>query len=434
MRIIKKKIVLSAMILLTCSTFAAGVLADSWTRIYGTSPSASGNGGSDIGKDIVSDSSGNYYITGTYNSHLSGGWDTTHIDDVIIAKLNQYGYIVWMNILSSGVPGSIIGDDEGIAIDLDSAGNIYVLGKTNGDISGEGIDTANQSHFIAKLNNNGIQQWIHQFGRIDSNNWSTEFIYDVSVDSAGNSYSIGGGYDPITGNTNNKDAVIYKYDTNGNQVSFTTFPSPDTDFATGSAIDANNNLYLSGWRANPSGGFGDAYETWVKKISSAGTLLWSTESGYLGWDMTSAMTFNTATNEIIVVGNAKDIPFVFSFSPSNGTLIRSTNGNAFKYYHAVDTDAAGNVYVTGQFGKNWVSWPTNRGSDILLTKFSSTGVLLNEAKVGTVNTGDGGLGIVVDGAGNFVITGFVAGDLNGVPSNGATNVSLDIILLENLPQ
>jgi len=425
----KKKIF---MFTIMASTFSVNAFADSWTRIYGTSPSPSGHGGSDLARDITSDSNGNYYITGTYNSHLSGGWDTTHIDDVIVAKLDSYGYIVWMNILSSGVPGSIIGDDEGHAIEVDNAGNVYVMGTTNGDLSGEGIVNKG-SNFIVKFNTNGMQQWIHQFGRSDQNNRSTEFLYDMTVDSLGNSYIVGGGYDPITGSSNNRDAAIYKYDTNGKQISFTTFPSTELDYATGSVTDANNNLYISGWRVNASGGFGDAYETWVKKISPAGTLLWSNESGAFGWDTAKNMTFNAATNEVIVVGNDKDKPFVFSFSPANGALIRTTFGNWYKYYKSVDTDAAGNIYITGSFGKNQVA-PGNWGSDILLTKFSSTGVLLNEASVGTVGTRDAGFGIAVDAAGNYVIAGSVAGDLNGVPSNGAHISSSDIVILKNLPQ
>jgi len=411
------------------STLSANVLADSWIKIYGTAP-IGGNGGSDAANDIASDDNGNFYITGVYNSHLSCGWDTCHVYDVIVAKLDSDGNIVWQDILSSGPQGSIIGNDEGIAIETDGAGNSYVLGKTSGDISGEGI-VPNPSYFITKYNTVGVKQWIHQFGSVGENGTGFEQLYDLALDSNGNSYIVGSSMTAINGR-GYFDAIVYKYDTNGNQVSFNLYSSADSDEAAAAVVDSNDNLYVTGWKADPNGGYGNAYDTWIKKFSPNGTLLWSSISGVIGWDRPGGIAFSKKYDELVVVGNAQDIPFVFRVSAANGAMLSSVNGTAYRYYGAVDTDDNGDIYITGRFGKNAVV-AGNWGSDILLAKFFSDGTFNTDSYIGTFGTRDPGNGIVVNANGDYVIAGGVAGDLNGVVSNDASITSLDIVILKNLP-
>ncbi|NOZ51836.1 MAG: hypothetical protein GXP08_01645 [Gammaproteobacteria bacterium] len=422
-------------------------LADNWTRIYGTEP-VGPRGGSDYATDIVADNKGNFYITGGYDSRTSPAYHVSNnMYDVIIAKLDRHGHIIWKDILNSGPKTSIFSSDLGIAIEVDNKGNSYVLGKTNGDLSSEGIvrqKYQSHYHFIAKYDTNGTQQWIRQFGTVGT----SDALNDMAIDSKGNSYIVGGAfdYDTNTGKrTSEFNPVVFKFDTHGEKISFSSFPATaEYDLASAVTVDLDDNVYISGNKTSSANV--RPYEIWVKKLSPTGAPLWSFKPtlptpaeiilsrnpGLFGWISTSAMTFNAATNEVIVVGNRGDTPFTSSFSAASGALVRITLGSWGNYYNAVDIDGAGSIYITGQYGKNQVS-PGNWGSDILFSKLSSVGALLSEASVGTVNSRDSGYGIAVDAAGNYVIAGSVAGDLNGVPSNGATMTSSDIVILKNLP-
>ena len=98
------------------------------TLFYSTYLGGSGN---DQGVGIAVDAAGNAYVSGTTVSidfpTTSGGFQTTFggIADVFIAKLNSTGSGL---VYSTYLGGS--GNDQGVGIAVDAAGNAYVTGKT----------------------------------------------------------------------------------------------------------------------------------------------------------------------------------------------------------------------------------------------------------------------------------------------------------------
>ena len=139
------------------------------TRNWGT---YYGNPGDDKGNAVITDASGNVYITGQTASNISGistagahqvvyGGGTT---DAFLIKFNSAGVRQW------GTYYGGTGDDVGYALAVDASGNVYLTGTTN---SGGAISTAgafqvsfagSTDAFLVKFNSAGVQQWATYYG------------------------------------------------------------------------------------------------------------------------------------------------------------------------------------------------------------------------------------------------------------------------------
>lgn len=102
--------------------------------------------------------------------------------------------------------------------------------------------------------------------------------------------------------------------------------------------------------------------------------------------------------------------FVAKYTPSGGLLwVKTAGGIAGDYAHAVCTDAAGNVYITGEieqtvrFGSVTVKGH-GAHNDVFIAKYNPAGILLWVKSFGGYSN-DQGLGISADASGNVYITG-----------------------------
>jgi hypothetical protein len=157
-----------------------------------------------VGCDIVVDSSGNCYITGSFSSSIVlgdinltrlserdiDGYDTTNI---FVAKLDASGEWLW------AVGTDRIGFNASRRIALDPFGNCYVIGYFSETIAFGSIDLTSlsgQGVFVAKLNSLGEWQWASEVGSSDAS-WSYYSIggfypfFDIAVDVSGDCYATG---------------------------------------------------------------------------------------------------------------------------------------------------------------------------------------------------------------------------------------------------
>ncbi len=171
----------------------------------------------DEGKALVTDVSGNIYVTGYFSDKPWFG--TTRLtsagrDDVFVAKMNSAGQWQW------AVRGGSSQFDVGNGIDIDSNGNIYITGGFEGNaafgtntVSSKGGDDI----FIAKLNNSGTWLWAVSAGTNSFQEYGTSIkVYNnTSVYATGtfkglclfgSQYLIGAG---------NSDAFITKLNQDG---------------------------------------------------------------------------------------------------------------------------------------------------------------------------------------------------------------------------
>ena len=123
----------------------------------------------DFGMGLALDSSGNAYITGFTN--LGGGPPMFGMN---LVKYNNSGVQKWNSTWGGW-------DEEGNAIAVDSADNVFVTGKME-NYTG----MTNDDMFLMKYDSSGIQQWNRSWG----GTWNDEG-FGVVVDSAGNVYVTG---------------------------------------------------------------------------------------------------------------------------------------------------------------------------------------------------------------------------------------------------
>jgi hypothetical protein len=176
-------------------TSAQGPYDAEWTTHIGTSAR-------DGGEALAMDASGNIYLTGFTEGDI-GGSNMGSVDG-FLTKMDSDGNEIWSRQLgtSSG--------DAATSVSVDASGNVYVAGRTSGSYGG--TQAGNGDVFLTKYNASGIQQWVQQLGTPVAERGDVF----VAVDSAGNAY-LGGATEGDLGGTSagNVDGFLARYDTTG---------------------------------------------------------------------------------------------------------------------------------------------------------------------------------------------------------------------------
>ncbi len=227
-----------------------------------------------------------------------------------ITKLSPAGAMLWTTTYWG--PGQ---NSEPESVAVDAAGNIYVTGIDWGT-SGPGATA--QDIATGKWSPDGQQLWLH---RINNVGQMIEAPSEILVSPEGDAYMIGVAIGP----SGTSDATMVKYNTAGQvqwQKFFAGAGNTNADWLIRSAFDPSGNIVATGViTLNPS--LGD--DALTIKITPAGTILWQKQF--------------------------------------NG------KGNGWDRGYAIATDAAGNVFVTGE---SWNSW-SNDYYDIQTIKYTAAG-------------------------------------------------------------
>jgi uncharacterized delta-60 repeat protein len=230
-----------------------------WKRQLGTSSYDYSNG-------VATDSKGNIYISGVTSGSLAGANQGSA--DAWVAKYNTTGALVWKRQLGS------FRDDYSRGVATDSKGNIYISGYTNGSLAGanQGVLDA----WVAKYNTTGALVWKRQLGT--SNDDSSQ---DVAIDSKGNVYISGETNGSLAGaNQGEHDAWVAKYNTTGALVWKRQLGTSSNDLSRGVATDSKGNIYISGYTRGSlaAANQGDS-DAWVAKYNTTGALVWKKQLG-----------------------------------------------------------------------------------------------------------------------------------------------------------
>lgn len=201
--------------------------AEQWVSRYnGTSDSY------DISTDIVTDITGNVYVTGYSNDLISS-------EDYATVKYNSNGVQQWV-AKYNGASGKF---DIATSITTDNSGNVFVTGYSFNDNSSEDYATI-------KYNSNGDQQWVSLY-----NGTGNDFDIATSIksDINGNIYVAGYSY----GTGTQEDFATIKYNPAGVQQWAEIFngDADSSDIAASLAIDLSGNIYTSGYSYVTSSGF-----------------------------------------------------------------------------------------------------------------------------------------------------------------------------------
>ncbi len=280
-----------------------------WSAQFGTNSYDESNG-------VVTDSSGDIYITGFTERALDGNIAAGEYD-IFITKYNTSCNRVWTKQFGTTAT------DKAYGIAIDSSDNIYITGETWGDLDGNS-NRGNSDIFLAKYTFNGTRVWTRQLGSS-----AADVGVGVATDASGNVYITGKTYYDLDDNTSQGevDTFLAKYDSNGTKLWVEQLGSSASDESLGVATDAAGNAYITGWTVgnldnNTNQGASDIFLT---KYNSTGTKLWTKQLGTTGSESSSGIITDSAGN-IYISGwtdnnlddltnkGAKDI-FLIKFTP-----------------------------------------------------------------------------------------------------------------------
>lgn len=228
--------------------------------------------------DIEADSNGNIYVIG-HQTLTTLSSDTR----VFIKKFDSTGNELWSSDF-----GTVNGWDEAWGLCLDNSDQPVLTGKTGGDLS-RPSDVFDHSFygeqlFIVRYSTGGVRTLTKTFWH----QGTFETGRDIKVDSSGDYYITGTTngklYDPASSTGGKPDAFIAKFNSSGNPIWINQIENGSKD-GTKLVLDDELNCYLFG-EINGSLYNGDVF---LAKFDSTGDKKWVKEFGETGHDLPVAL-------------------------------------------------------------------------------------------------------------------------------------------------
>jgi uncharacterized delta-60 repeat protein len=341
----------------------------------------------DISRGLVTDSTGNIYVTGA-------SYDSSSDYDYVTIKYDAEGNQLWVARYNG--PGNSV--DVAQAITLDSSGNTYVTGYSIGE-------NTDYDYVTIKYDPEGNQLWVARYNGPGN---SIDAAQAITLDSSGNTYVTGYSVGENTG----YDYATIKYDPEGNQLWVARYngPADSVDQTKAIILDASGNIYVTG----TSYGGDTNYDFATIKYDPSGTQLWLVRYDGTGndRDIPSGIAIDP-TGNIYVTGSSKGDEtnqdyVTIKYDPAGNQLWTARyNGpaNDIDVAKAIAADQAGNIYITG------TSMGSDTDSDFVTIKYNSSGDQLWVARYnGPGNSRDVPHALTLDPSGNIYITGMSYGD------------------------
>lgn len=288
--------------------------------------------------------------------------------------------------------------NSGIAID--SVGNVAIIGSTVGFGNGYPALAA-----LLKYSPAGKLECFKTFG--GGSSLLDTFGYAVGFDTSNNMYVAGttqtfGGQD--------FDVFLQKYDSSCNLVAPTfQWAGPGNDVPRGIAVDAFDNVYITGYTDSYGAGQFDVFLLKFSPFDNEFRFFktWGGPQNDYGF----AVAVDGFDN-VYVTGATNSYPaaqsdaFLLKYDSSGNLLYQNTwGGPQNDQGNSVAVDSTGNVYVAG----TTTSFGTNPGvPNAFLLKYDSAGRLLFK-QFPEGGQSAYGTGVTVDGVGNVYLTGYAYG-------------------------
>ena len=344
-----------------------------WATYYGGT-------GFDMGTNVATDASGNVYLAGSTNSAVGialSGFSNTYgggVSDAFLVKFNSSGTRLWATYYGG------VGTDYGYGVVTDASGNVYLSGNTASasNIASGGFQNSISwpwDAFLVKFNSAGIRQWATYYGY-----QGTEDGNSLATDASGNVYLAGstssllniasGGFQNVYGG--GSDAYLVKFDPTGTRLWATYYGGTGSDAGNSVATDVSGNVYLAGSTTSlsniASGGFqnthgGVSTNPFLVKFNSSGNRLWATYYGGTGQDAGTAVATDGLGNVYLagqvlsttgiasggfqnIHGGGSSDCFLAKFN-SSGSRLWATyyGGSTFDVNSHIATDRNNNVYL-----------------------------------------------------------------------------------------
>ncbi|MHB9028618.1 MAG: DUF7948 domain-containing protein, partial [Candidatus Latescibacterota bacterium] len=406
----------------------------------------------DLGEAILTGgTNGGMFVTpGSYSPVWHGNYD------VYVTKLNADGSGL---VFSTYLGGEL--HERGLDAAIDTAGNIYVTGYTQGGSfpTTEGAYCRELKGvcdaFVAKLNSTGNTLiYSTLFGEYGWGLSGEDTAYAIAVDTNGNAYIVGETvsalYFQVTPNAydntvnGNYDMFLTKFNNTGSGLIYSTlFGGSGHDIPEDMAIDSNGIMYVTGTTRSPNFPISQgAYDQVLNGYSDAFVLRFnpgnnSFSSTFIGgsesttWEQSYGLALDDSLN-IYIIGATKslDYPvtpgaynteninpyyscsFISKLNPSCSVLMYSTFVNGVSLAD-IAIDSSRCLYVTGgdlyylegfQPTPNAYDQTNNGYQDVILMKFASIHSILEYATYYGDTNSEGGTNIALDNSGGVYLS------------------------------
>ena len=306
---------------LASRVFALDTIEPTWLRFWG-------GGENDRGYGVAIDARGNVYVTGRTTSFGSGK------EDAFLLKYTPEGELLWERTWG----GSKRDWAGGIAVD--ARGNVYLTGGTCSFGAGKDL-------FLLKYTPEGEMLWEKTSGERE-NDWAG----GVTIDSQGNLYVIGG-TNPFRTDEGyflwDDDVFLVKYTPKGKVLWERSWDLCKDDWAGGITVDPRGDVYVVG-TAWSGGGF---FSVFLVKYTSEGEVLWDKLWPEHGRGMASGVAVDAQGN-VYVTGDTDSYfggdegASLVKYTSEGELLWEKTWGDEGEGGYGIAIDAQGNVYVTGR--------------------------------------------------------------------------------------
>jgi hypothetical protein len=329
-----------------------------WTRQIGTNRR-------EESRSVTVDSAGNVLIAGVTEGSLrepsAGG------GDAFLVKFDTLGNELWSRQIGTNTT------DFGQSVAVDGLGNAYLTGYTYGSLGGANAGDADA--YLTKFDITGNELWTRQFGTS-----SFDFGVSVATNNSGDVYVSGRTDGDLVGpNAGSGDAFLIKLDDSGNEVWARQWGTSELEAGVSVAVDAEGNAYITGQTlgslAETNAGLADAF---LAKFDVMGNVVWTRQMGTSSFEISHSVAVDLA-GDVYITGftygelagtqiGPNDL-YLFKFNSAGDELWSQQIGSGRDSGWSVTVSSAGNIYVggstTGELGPTRVG-----GEDAFLIKFA----------------------------------------------------------------
>jgi hypothetical protein len=378
--------------------------------------------------DNTTDGNQSYTIVLAAASSSDSDYNNNNPSDISLSNLDDE----WGGAKQTGSSK----DDQPYGIAVDSRSNIYVAGRTLGNMDGNSNPSGtNYDLILLKYSFQGSLQWLKQVG--DDETW--EESNGVAIDSSDNVY--------ITGTTSiglngisyigGWDVFLVKYNSAGVIQWTKLIGGTETEFGYDVAVDPSGNAFVTGYTSGTldgtSAGMSDIF---LVKYNSSGVKQWTRQLGTSGHDYGYAVAVDSSGNAFVTgytPGGLDGNSFQGTNTPDTFLVKYNSSGTkqwteqvgegAYNVGYDVTTDSSGNAYVTG-YTRGTIDGLTNQGGvDMFLMKYNSSGTRQWSRMLGTSEDNYGN-GVALDSSNNIYVTGVTEDGLDGNTSAGEDDIFL----------
>lgn len=290
---------------------------------------SAGGTDSDEGFGVTVDAVGSVIVCGAFSSPTimfdTFALQNSGISDVFVVKYNSAGAVRWAKAAGGN------GSEYGRGIGVDAGLNIYCAGFFASDtfnvkntrLVNANIGSSTKDAFVLKYDSLGNVYWAKGYGDMyDEDGNDIQVMTDGTFYLTGYFYSDSVYFDTYklknlnAGSGSWSDMYVGKFNASGTAQWVKSFGGKHSDGVNGIAVDADNNVYLTGYFTDTtlfgsisvvSKGGSDMF---VAKLDATGSPVWANGAGNTDFDNGAAVALDAA-GDVLVAGQYRNYKITF---------------------------------------------------------------------------------------------------------------------------